>query len=46
MPGDREAPLQLVDGAELYGGYAGLANPGFEPGPPNAAPARKNHSTA
>ena len=27
-PGDREATFQLVSGVTLYGGYAGLGNPG------------------
>ena len=46
MPGDREATLQLVNGVELYGGYAGLANPGFEPESSKCGSSSKNHSRA
>ncbi|UCC29868.1 MAG: S8 family serine peptidase [Phycisphaerales bacterium] len=28
IPGDRDATFRLIRGIELYGGYAGLANPG------------------
>ena len=46
MPGDREAPLQLANGAESYGGYGGLANPDLAPGPSKCGSSSKNHSGA
>ena len=44
MPGDREATLQLANGAEPCGGYAGLANAGFEPESSRCGSSSKNHS--
>ena len=46
MPGDREATLQPVKCVGPYGGYAGLANPGFEPGSSKCGSNSKNHSGA